>query len=1393
MKTTMYAKQTLAVFLTVAVMLSMLPLSMISASAATKYLEGALSITIPDLSVGETPWTDIKNPTNISEGIYVSDIYWIDKGTDGKSYKKINGDTLLEAGHVYACHITVKTLDGYLIKDTEYRDDYNNRRWTNSTSIYVNGHKQQSENNGEDIYPVKDAYGDEATVVFPMLKSKVTEVSAELDEPIPNAHPDFTPDIESSKLLSMELYSPSDIAGYVDGVMWWDDTAKSMLNSDSVFTEGHSYQAAICLKAFETCSFTGTGSGTLPKGEINGKTAIVQSYSGKDTGDIIIVYYDFGECKKPQIWTVKITAVATPLPECLPDIAIGTEGSPGFERESVDHFENGIGWYDITAGKYLALDGNDVFQKGHQYKCNILLKAKDGYEFAASDDGSVSYVAATMNDKTAKVSYYPYKPIKERIMVSLEFGYCNYEVINEVGINDIEIIPRAGCKPDYDATVAGSVYTYNSKYRISTDSVSLTTKNGISWGDHTLSGARLDPENDTFIDKHYYRVFVDIVPQPGHIFATDSEGKAAFTGKIDGKNAVVGLYNGSEGSSQKAWVGLYTDQCGVEMITKASVSGVFEPVVGYSPSFEAISDDPYKYDIYTDFSDGSSITYAHDGVSWYDATDFKYLGKSDVFKSGHDYRCSVYLKPNAGFTFPGAKDDGTIGIHGYINGTKADAVRNNISKLMNTGGVLVSYTFNAGHTPVLHTFTVDDIVYPRPGKKPSYTAKTGKFTKLCTDYHSTDMLGYYNGIMWYDDTEKRRLAPEDTFIEGHKYYCSVVLEATGGCQFNFSEEDFPKIEGRIGDAVSYGSQISSQEEERRLYLDASALVGVCEKYYGPVTVLSRIDIADVTMPKAGEEANFSAKSLTEGVYIDKTFDDEKFHNGVCWIDMTEYHPLEVGEQFVEDHYYQLNIIVSAYDGYEFSQSGGSSNVYTYINDVHESSMHFGDNDTKKTRQAYASYKCLPQEPVYKITVKGGSASLGGNTVFWSEYGEVLTLQCSNTIASNFDHWECSDELVDITDISSAVTTFTMPDNDITFTAVTNVYDPDIYSINVIGGIALDKDNNIITESGSLRTVTLLWNAPETQIFDHWEADSNAIEIEDIHSSSTTFIMPKHDVTITAVTKGTTEQTYSITVENGKASMGGVTVTEAKPLDTVTITCSKMLLTKFDHWECSDSMVDITDINSAETTLLMPNNDIVVKAVLNEDMPSPGEDKVIDFADCQITVPEKNANPDFAPISLDSAKFSVEVYSWYLVEAPAYPELTASDNFEADKTYALRIKFTPNEGYKFDENTEFLINGNTTLGANTSLDQPIRETSYYVKDDGGIVGIYGDVDKDTSITANDALMILRASAGIDSFDSELTKIGDIDLDGVITAADALAVLRFSIGIDDGNLVGKPIIS
>ncbi len=67
---------------------------------------------------------------------------------------------------------------------------------------------------------------------------------------------------------------------------------------------------------------------------------------------------------------------------------------------------------------------------------------------------------------------------------------------------------------------------------------------------------------------------------------------------------------------------------------------------------------------------------------------------------------------------------------------------------------------------------------------------------------------------------------------------------------------------------------------------------------------------------------------------------------------------------------------------------------------------------------------------------------------------------------------------------------------------------------------------------------------------------------------------------------------------------------------------------------------------------------------------------------------------------------------------------------------------------------------------------------------------GDVDSDGSITANDALMILRVSIGMDKLNSQKTKIADYDGDGTVTASDALSVLRKSIGISE-NSGFKPV--
>lgn len=1537
MKKQFLLRRSFGLILSVVMIMSMLPLATITASAKDIELSGSLYVGIPELKVGEKPWTDIGHPEDISEGIYVSDIVWIDKGTDGKSYNSMDKNSLLERGHIYSCHIYVKTLPGYKIKDVEYRDDYNNRRWTNSTNIYVNGHSQESENNGEDIYPVKDAYGDDAIVIFPRLKEPARSVTVEVDEPYAGDSPDFTPEISHGEY---SLYSPEDLTSkFTNGISWWDKTENKPLDESSVFIEGHEYEVLVGLKVNFGCEVDGIGAFDVPNASIGYHSATASHYLGseKDKADIVILTYDYAPCTKKIVSTIEIKYLEKPRPGCHPDFRVGYYGDEGYEPGKNISYPDGIAWLDMDGYSYMTKD--DVFEEGHEYSCKFLVKAEDRYSLATTSDGKKSTVYAKVDDKVCTPGAYSGYDLKDMQVISVYTGVCEYEIISEVGVNDLDTRALPGRHPDYDATVQGSAYTYGYSYKINTD----TWRNGIHWSDSTDNNRRLDPDSETFVEGRAYSVSVDIVPQPGFKLAVKEDGKSDVKAKINGKTASVSTYQGTN-ADEIICISCYTDKCETYTIGGVSVSGIEEPVAGYTPVFSAVADDPDIYHVFTDFATETSNTYAIDGVSWYDRNTASYLTPSDKFRSGHSYTCAVYLLPNTGCTFPSKTDDnGVLDIKGTLNGRNAGNLRNNIGRLMDTGGVLVSYTFKVGeYTPMLYTFSADDIVYPRPGKKPSYTATPGKFTKLCTDHHSADMFNFYDGVMWYDKTESRRLEQDDTFIEGHDYSVDVVLETTNGCQFNFTDEETSRLDGTVGGNAAYGFPITSKENERRLYLIASADVGVCEKYSGPETIVSKVDLGSVVMPVADETAQFKAVSLTEGVYVDTSYSDEKFHNGVSWVDMTEYHALEVGEKFVDEHYYQLSIIYKADEGFRFSQSGGVSNVYTYINEKHESSMNFGENDSTKTRLAYASCKCLPQETVYNITVKGGSASKGGNTAFWAKYGETLTLQCSNTISAYFDHWECSDDLVDITNIYAPVTSFTMPEHDVTFTAVANEPEPEVYNITVIGGRALDKDNNEITSAEFGTKVRLSYNAPQNKSFVRWEADSNSIDIDDINSSETAFLMPKHDVTITAVEQSDEpSQMYDIMVINGKATdVYFHDITSASEGDMLHVLWNSSPDKTFDHWECDDSSVTFDDITSSAAVITMPANNITVTAVEKETPPeekysisiiggtafdesdtavtearkgdkiaiswnaaegrefaywdigtssvtltdslkkdttfimpaenvtlkaidsekatseefcnvtylandgtltsvvvtvkknteitlpecmftppegkeffgwmlgNPGEklmitedtfvwaswkdkeDYILTDAGCTVKLPVGGESPSFTAQPLDEEKYTVTVNTWYLDDSTlGFPTLTSEDKFEGGKDYRVRVYFEPKAGHKFDENTKFTINHEEAYRVGDNLYEVLLSAT------GGssYSGIYGDVDRDTLITANDALMILRKSVNLDTFDSEQTVLGDVDIDSSISANDALAVLRYSVGVFDDNLVGKHVTS
>ena len=64
--------------------------------------------------------------------------------------------------------------------------------------------------------------------------------------------------------------------------------------------------------------------------------------------------------------------------------------------------------------------------------------------------------------------------------------------------------------------------------------------------------------------------------------------------------------------------------------------------------------------------------------------------------------------------------------------------------------------------------------------------------------------------------------------------------------------------------------------------------------------------------------------------------------------------------------------------------------------------------------------------------------------------------------------------------------------------------------------------------------------------------------------------------------------------------------------------------------------------------------------------------------------------------------------------------------------------------------------------------------------------------DGQVDSADALMILRNSVGLETFDDTQRFLGDVNEDNDnIDSSDALAVLRYSVGMIDIEKIGTPV--
>ena len=99
--------------------------------------------------------------------------------------------------------------------------------------------------------------------------------------------------------------------------------------------------------------------------------------------------------------------------------------------------------------------------------------------------------------------------------------------------------------------------------------------------------------------------------------------------------------------------------------------------------------------------------------------------------------------------------------------------------------------------------------------------------------------------------------------------------------------------------------------------------------------------------------------------------------------------------------------------------------------------------------------------------------------------------------------------------------------------------------------------------------------------------------------------------------------------------------------------------------------------------------------------------LIEDAKCTVKTPAAGAHPDFAPVSDDPGRYSVTTLMWYLYDE-GYPELAETDTFENGKRYCVRILFTPEPGYYFDDGSKLTINGEAT--SPVGVDVRVQELS-----------------------------------------------------------------------------------
>jgi uncharacterized repeat protein (TIGR02543 family) len=228
---------------------------------------------------------------------------------------------------------------------------------------------------------------------------------------------------------------------------------------------------------------------------------------------------------------------------------------------------------------------------------------------------------------------------------------------------------------------------------------------------------------------------------------------------------------------------------------------------------------------------------------------------------------------------------------------------------------------------------------------------------------------------------------------------------------------------------------------------------------------------------------------------------------------------------------------------------------------------------------------------YAVTVVSDGVSPSGTGRYYED--DVVSIDAGTPPPlQRFSHWTTSSPGVVFADENSAATTFVMPKNDVTVTAV---FIPNMFTVIVnsdgtgsgastfSGGTDFWEGDEVTINAGT---------PPPGMVFSHWILTSGSPALDNVSNSPTFFEMPANNVVVTAVFTPILYNVNVISAGTGSSGSGNYAMGTIVSIDAGT----RPPLQVFSHWETATPGVVFADVNSSATTFVMPMSSVVVTAV-----------------------------------------------------------------------------------------------------------------------------------------------------------------------------------------------------